>query len=590
MKSQPWSISVALLFLAFANFSHAQPSVLQRGYDPGLSGANLAETTLTTSSVSPSTFGLLATLPVDADVYAQPLYVPHVSVAGQGSHNVLYVASMNDTLYAFDADGGSLLWSVNLATSVGATPAPIGSFTFSGNQNIVGNIGILGTPVIDPSTNLMYLVACTLENNTLVWRLHEIDITSGTEPLKNVAISASYGGMTFDGRYQTQRASLTLVGNQVVFAFGPVELEYAGGYSGWVMAYNKQTLAQTGAFATASSGTKGAGVWQSGRPPAVDGAGYVYVFTGNGYTNGYNGTTEFSESALKLDPANLSAPPVDWFTPSNWSSLDGQDLDLGSSGPLIVPNTSPSLLAGGGKAGTMYLLNTSNLQHYTSTNAGALQVLNAAPQFRGGPVYWQRSAANGGPVLYNWGPSDPVKAYAFNGSTFAATPTQQGTNMPVYPGGILSISANGDMPGTGILWATAAASGNLFDDPTDPGILYAMDAGNVATVLWSSNGNPTRDGLGNFAKFVPPTIANGKVYVATFSNKVAVYGLLASATAAQPTFSPLPGTYAGPQHVALSDSTPGAVVHYTTDSTPPTASSATYIAGTPLTIASTETV
>jgi hypothetical protein len=596
VKNKPLSFVVALLLsLSFGNPSHAQQAVLQRGYDPGLSGANLGETTLTTSNVAPATFGLVATLPVDADVFAEPLYVPQVAVAGQGTHNVLYVASMNDTLYAFDADSGAQLYSVNFATRVGATPAPIGNFTFSGNQNIVGNVGILSTPVIDASTNVMYLVACTLENNTLVYRLHAVDITSGQEPLANVVVSGAYAGLLFDGRYQTQRASLTLAGNQVVFAFGAVELEYSGGYSGWVMAYNKQTLAQAGAFPTVATGTKGGGVWQSGRPPAVDSAGNVYVFTGNGYQGGYNGTSAFSESVLKLNPAN-QLTLVDWFTPFNWSTLDGQDLDMASSGPLIVPNTSPALLAGGGKKGTLYLLNTSNLGHYSSTDAGALQVQSIAPQFRGGPVYWQRSSANGGPLLYNWGPNDTAKAYAFNGSTFATTPTYQGTNAPVYPGGILSISANGDTPGTGILWATVAPSGNLYDDPADPGILYAMDASNVGTVLWSSNMNSARDALGNFAKFVPPTIANGKVYVATFSNKVAVYGLLSGGgsgptpSVATPNFSPAPGAYTGTQQVTLSDTTPGAVIHYTIDGTTPTSASPTYVSGTPLSINSTETV
>ena len=595
VKNNLLSLVIALLFLAFGNLLHAQQAVLQRGYDPGLSGANLSETTLTTSNVNPTTFGLVATLPVDADVYAQPLYVPHVAVAGKGTHNVLYVASMDDTLYAFDADSGTTLWSVNFAATVGATPAPIANFTFSGNQNIVGNMGILSTPVIDASTNIMYLVACTLENNTLVWRLHAVDITSGSEPLTNVVISGTYAGLAFDGRYQTQRSSLTLAGNQVVFAFGAVELEYSGGYSGWVMAYSKQTLAQTGTFATVATGTKGGGVWQSGRPPAVDSAGNVYLFTGNGWQSGYDGIRAFSETVLKLSPANQLAL-LDWFTPSNWSSLDSTDKDLSSSGPLVVPNTNPALLAGGGKTGTLYLLNTANLGHFSSTNAGALQVQSIAPQLRGGPVYWQRSAANGGPLLYNWGPNDYVKAYAFNGSTFATTPTYQGTNAPVYPGGILSISANGDEPGTGVLWATVAPSGNLYDDPTDPGVLYAMDASNVATVLWSSTMNSTRDALGNFAKFVPPTIANGKVYVATFSNKVAVYGLQPTSppppppTAATPTFSPAPGNYTGTQQVTLSDTTPGAVIHYTTDGTTPTSSSLTYVAGTPLSIASTETV
>jgi hypothetical protein len=265
---------------------------------------------------------------------------------------------------------------------------PIADFTFGGNTNLVANLGILSTPVIDPSTNIMYLVTCTLENSTMVYRLHAVNITNGAEPYPNVVISGSHGGTTFDARYQTQRVSLTLVGNQVVFGFGAVELEYSGGYSGWMMAYNKQTLAQSGAFATVATGTKGGGVWQSGRPPVVDSAGFAYVFTGNGYQNGYNGTNAFGESVLKLNPANGLAL-VDWFTPDNWSSMDAGDLDLSSSGPMLIPNTSPSLLAGGGKTGTLYVLNTASLGKYTATDNGAVQEENiSASQIKGGPVYW----------------------------------------------------------------------------------------------------------------------------------------------------------------------------------------------------------
>jgi hypothetical protein len=287
---------------------------------------------------------LVFTLPVDDKIYAQPLYVPQVAIPGQGTHNVVYVATMSDTLYAFDADvGGAPLWSVNFAKSVGALPVPVVDFTFAGNTNITGNLGILSTPVNDPSTNIMYLVACTLEGNTMVYRLHAVDIASGAEPYTNVVISGSYGGVTFNAPHQTQRTSLTLSGNQVVFGFAAIEAEHddLGGYSGWVMAYNKQTLAQSGVFATVTTGTQGGGVWQSGRPPAVDSAGFVYVFTGNGYTNGYNGTNDFSESALKLDPADGLAL-VDWFTPKNWSSMDAADNDLSSSGPMLIPGTSPS--------------------------------------------------------------------------------------------------------------------------------------------------------------------------------------------------------------------------------------------------------
>jgi outer membrane protein assembly factor BamB len=202
MKDNWGTLGLVFSLLAFAH-AHAQQPVLQRGYDAGLSGANLTETALTASNVAPTTFGMLFKLAVDGDVYAQPLYVPQVAIAGKGTHNVVYVATMNDTLYAFDADVGTQLWSVNFASSVEATSVPFANFTFGGNTNITGNLGILSTPVIDPTTNIMYLVACTLEGGTIVYRLHAVNITSGAEPYTNVMISASYAGVTFDAPHQT---------------------------------------------------------------------------------------------------------------------------------------------------------------------------------------------------------------------------------------------------------------------------------------------------------------------------------------------------------------------------------------------------
>jgi hypothetical protein len=407
------------------------------------------------------------------------------------------------------------------------------NFVFSGNQNIVGNMGILSTPVIDPATHLLYLVACTLENNSLAYRLHAVDITTGTEPNgPGVLISGTYGGSTFDARYQTQRVSLVLSGNQVVFGVGPVELEFPGGYVGWVMAYNKVTLQQSGVFATVTTGSRGGGVWQSGRPPVVDSSGYVYVFVGNAYGGGYNPDKgDFSESVLKLDPANGLAL-VDWFTPGNWRTLDDKDLDLSSSGPLLIPGTSPPLLAGGGKTGDLYVLNTTKLGKFNATDSQVVQKENitGGGEFRGGPVYWQRSAANGGPLLYNWGASDWVRAYPFSGTLFATSPSAQGSGNQNWPGGILALSANAEQHGTGVLWATVARSGDAENNPPVPGELRALDAENVSLELWNSTMNPSRDDFGNFAKFVPPLIANGKVYVATWSNQVAVYGLLTTDT------------------------------------------------------------
>src|SRR5215475_625500 len=221
LSSWSWIVILALLHAVSA---HAQSPVLQRGYDAGVSGATLNETILKPSNVAPGSFGLVFKLPVDDNIMAQPLYVPNVTIKG-GLHNVLYVATMGDTLYAFPASvGGAPLWTVNLATAVGAVPVPMAQFAYSGNTNIIGNLGILGTPVIDLSTNTLYAVACTLENNTLVYRLHAVDITSGAlRPGSGVVISGTYKSVTFDARSLWQRLSLVLAGNNVIIGFGALE-------------------------------------------------------------------------------------------------------------------------------------------------------------------------------------------------------------------------------------------------------------------------------------------------------------------------------------------------------------------------------
>jgi len=533
-----WMLAPALL-AGLAVQVQAAPAVLQRSYDAGVTNANLAETTLNTSNVGVNTFGLLFTLPVDDNLYAQPLYVPGVTIPGKGSHNLLIAATMNDTVYAFDADApGAPLWSLNLASLFSTTALPWGQFQFGATPN--KNLGILSTPVIDPATNIMYVLACTLEGGTVAYRLHAIKITDGSEPYgPGVLIQASNAGVTFDARYQTQRVSLALAGNfasQVVFGFAAMEKEsqIVGLYTGWVMAYDKTTLNQTGAFATVPVGKGGAGIWQSGRPPAVDGAGDFYVFTGNAWGSGYDGVNDFSESVLKFDVSN-GLKLVDWFTPSNWSALDKSDHDLTSSGPMLIPGTSPTLLAGGGKTGDLYVLNTANLGKYVLNDTQVVQKLNITGsnsgknEIRAGPAYWNRSTANGGPLLYNWGNNDAPKAFAFNGSTFSANPVATGAYTAIDPGGALAVSANGDQPGSGVLWASR------FDPNLTggQGALHAFDAANIANELWNSEMNPSRDALGKFAKNVPPVVVNGKVYLATWSKKIDVYGL----NAAPPVFT-----------------------------------------------------
>ncbi len=525
-----WATALALALAGpmAVQAQSALQAVLQRGYDASVSGANLSETTLNASNVGPTTFGLLFKLPVDERIYAQPLYVPNVAIPNLGSHNVLYVATMNDTLYAFDADaGGAPLWSVNLAGLFGTT-APIWADFAIPPNNPAGHLGILSTPVIDPATNIMYIVACTLENAAMAYRLHAIDITTGSEPYgPGVLITGSNSVITLNPHYMVQRMSLVLAADQVVFGFGAMQVEHPLNYVGWVMAYDKRTLQQSGVFAPVITGNLQGGIWQSGRPPAVDGSGHVYVFTGNTATGGWNGTTDFSESVLNLDPTHgLSL--FDWFTAGNWQYLDDNDFDLGSSGPLLIPGTS--LLTGGGKTGDLYVLDTVKLGQVADDSQAKQKInITAGGQIHGGPVYWAGSAATGGPLLYDWGAGDVVKAFAFNGRTFAASPSAQGTYSAVMPGGILAVSANGNVQGSGVLWASTA--GNSGASPPVPPALRAFDAENISNELWNSTMNAARDGFGNVGHFVPPMVANGKVYMATASNQVAVYGLFPTYTA-----------------------------------------------------------
>ncbi len=530
-----WALALALAGPAGVQAQSALQPVLQRGYDANVSGAILTETTLNTSNVGSNTFGLLFNLPVDERIFAQPLYVPNVAIPNSGTHNVVYVATMNDTVYAFDADvGGAPLWSVNLA-SLFNTSAPIWADFAIPPNDPAGHLGVLSTPVIDPTTNIMYVVACTLENSTMAYRLHAIDITTGAEPYgPGVLITGSYSGIMLGTPYLVQRTSLVLAGDQVVFGFGAMQVEHPLNYVGWVMAYDKRMLQQTGVFAPVITGNLQGGIWQSGRPLAVDSSGYVYVFTGNTATGGWNGTTDFSESVLKLDPSH-GLTLVDWFTAGNWQYLDDNDLDLSSSGPMLIPGTS--LLAGGGKTGDLYVLDTTNLGHWNANDSQVVQKENitAGGQLHGGPVYWEGSAATGGPLLYDWGAGDVLKAYAFNGSTIATSPSAESTYTAAMAGGILALSANGNVQGSGVLWASTP--GNSAVSPVVLPALHAFNAENIAQELWNSTMNAARDGVGLVGHFVPPMVANGKVYMGTASNRVAVYGLF-------PTYTLVPSSLA----------------------------------------------
>ena len=309
------SLSVAAL-LSLHSIAWSQVNVLQNRNDPGATSANLNEVTLTTSNVNSNRFGRLFSYPVDGEVVAQPLYVSKLRIPGQGTHNVLYVATMHNAVYAFDADSvtsgvGGKLWGVDLNQTAGngATPFKATDVTGLHSENYPVHIGILSTPVIDRSSNTMYVVAATRENGAKVMRLHALDIRTGDERLGSpVEIRGSYpmgsGALTFNPEAQSQRTALVISGQNVIVAFSSHDDSIP--YQGWVMAYDKDGLQLTGTFATVTSGSAyGGGIWQVGRPPAVDpDRGLIYLFTGNAYgATGYDGVRNFSESVLCLDSA-----------------------------------------------------------------------------------------------------------------------------------------------------------------------------------------------------------------------------------------------------------------------------------------------
>ncbi|SPE51447.1 exported hypothetical protein [Verrucomicrobia bacterium] len=517
----------------------AQVGVLTQHNDLARTGANLNETTLTTSNVNSNQFGLLFTRPVDGQIYAQPLIVPSVNLGANGTHNLVIVATVNDSVYAFDADNKSVAapyWQVSF---LGAGIEAPRSADVGGCATFSGNLGLVGTPVIDPVSGTLYVVARTKEPGpTFVQRLHALDVSTGAErPNSPVVIAGSYPGnnsvdsvagqITFNPLQQNQRAGLALV-NGVVYICWTSQCDQLP-YHGWIMGYEADSLQQVAVYNDTPDNSEG-GVWMSGQAPAADSAGNLYVSLGNGPTgNSINPQTEGArvESFLKLTPVGSSLSVASSFTPYNWQDLDNGDNDLGSAGLLLIPGTS--LAFSGGKQGVMYLVNRDQMGGLTSGNSDDNVVQSfpvSSSEVHGGPVWWN---SPDGSYAYVWPAQDYLQQYQFN-------PTQGMFALPAYakgptglasgqPGGFLSLSANGSAAGSGILWAVHQVGGDA-EIYTLPGVLHAYDAQNVSRELWNSQQVAARDAVGNFAKDVPPTVANGKVYLATFSNRLNVYGLL----------------------------------------------------------------
>lgn len=523
-------------------YSFAQVSVLTQHNDLARTGANLHETELSVSTVNANDFGKIFTRLVDDQIYTQPLVVSGVDLPSIGKRNVVYVATVNNTVYAFDADDPMLAdayWYKNYTPS-GAAVVKNADMTGAcgGNyKDFSGNMGIVGTPVIDTLLQTMFFVSRDkLNSGGFEQWLHAVNITNGNEqpnsPKKIVAKFPGNGDgsvndtISFDAQKHNQRPALALV-NGIVYIAWASHCDW-GPYHGWVIGYDAATLVQKYVWMDTPTGGNG-GIWMSGQAISADADGNLYLSTGNG-TVGENGNpadiTNRGESFIKLKPQGNTLEVASFFTPKNYATLEQYDIDLGSQGLLLVPGTNWAF--GGGKEGKMYLVKRDTMGGVDLTTNHVIQEFSVGTNYElhGGAVYWHSDASD---YVYIWPAKQYLLAYHIN-YTSGKLDLPQAMQSQVsasngQPGGMLAISADGSMAGTGILWALLPLSGDANHE-TRPGVLRAYDASDLSHELWNSQMNLASDSIGGFAKFVCPTVANGKVYVSTFSGKLNVYGLL----------------------------------------------------------------
>ena len=501
----------------------AQPSVLTWHNDNARTGQNQAETILTPANVNQSTFGKLFVMNVDGKVDAQPLYVPSVTIPGQGVHNVLYVVTEHDSAYAFDADNGTQLWKISVLAS-GEAPSDD-----HGCGQVTPEIGITGTPAIDLQAGphgTMYFIAMTKDGSgNYHHRLHAIDLTTGAEQFGGpMQVQASYPGSgaenTFNPTVHKARPGL-LITNGVVYTSWGSHCD-AGSYAGWVIGYNETTLQQVSVLNLAPNGSEN-GIWMAGAGPAADANGNLFLLTGNGTfdttltAGGFPNKGDFGNAFVKIATSGgLSV--TDYFTMLNTVSESSADEDLGSGGAMVLMQVNDaqgnprSLAAGAGKDGHIYVVDQANLGKFNpSTNAIYQDMAGAVS----GGVFSSPAWFNG--VLYYGDVGHTLKAFSFVNGLFQATPTSHSAHSFPYPGTTPSISSNGTS--NAIVWAA---------ENTGTAVLHAYDAGNLATELYNSNqAAGGRDHFGSGNKFIVPTVVNGKVYVGT-TNGVGAFGLLCS--------------------------------------------------------------
>jgi autotransporter-associated beta strand protein len=583
--------------LSFATLpTGAAISVLTYRYDNSRVGANTNETVLTPSIVNTNNFGLLTKYTVDGYVYTEPLYVPNVTIPGQGTHNIVIIATEHDSIYAFDADGnlgtnGGMLWHTNFGISALCANQNVFGARYCGNcyPDIVPEVGVTGTPVIDPGTGTLYLDVFTREvtaTTNFYHRIHAVNITNGLELSDSpVLVTGSVPGtgrdsvggvMTFNAKQCNERPALTL-------ANGMLYVAYAGyadtdPYHGWVLGYNATNLVQTPNYifnstpnaTTARFGANAAegGIWMGGNGLCVDSSNNLYFETGNGSFSANTNGGDYADSFMKLSTTNGLAV-FDYFTPYNQLTLANADTDLGSCGPILLPNSvgsasHPHLIAGTGKSGTLYLVDRDNMGHYNGTdgvngsdNNIVQSVIGATAQTWSSPAYFNNQ-------LYLQPSSAAMKAYAITNGQITTTAASTATaSFGVYNGGPV-ISASG--VSNGIVWVLNNAGG------TGTEVLYAYAATNISKQLYNSS-QLSRDIVGSGIKMTTPTVANGKVYVGS-QYALSIYGL--TAFISTPLISPNGASFTNSVLVTITDATPGATIYYTLDGTTPTTGSTLY--------------
>jgi hypothetical protein len=498
-------------------------NVLTYHNDVARTGQNLSESTLTTANVKSASFGMVGNLSVDAGVDAEPLYVSNLTLGG-GVHNVVYVATENDSVYAFDADTFAQLWHVSV---LGANE------TASDNRGcgqVSPIIGITSTPVIDLSAGThgeIFVAAMSLDNNgNYHQRLHALDVTSGGETSGSpVTVQATFpttnGTTTFDPKQYKDRAALLLL-NGVIYTTWASHCD-DGPYQGWIMGYNEKTLAQSSVLNVTPNGSEGA-IWMAGDGPAADSAGNIYFLDANGTfddtlnSNGFPEHGDYGNAFIKISTAGNNLSVADYFTMFNTDSESNADEDLGSGGEMLLPDLQDGqgntwqLAVGAGKDGHIYVANRNLMGKFNTNNDSAIYQEIDSNGLGGG--VWSMPAYFNNKVYYG-AVGDHLRAFSIANAKLSTPASSLSATSFGYPGTTPSISANGTA--NGIVWAVENNGGG--------GVLHAYDATNLATELYNSNqATNNRD---HFAdnKFIAPMIAQGKVYVGT-PNGVAVFGLL----------------------------------------------------------------